>query len=137
MLPENTILGTLEYTEVYDFYDTPQFFSCRNEKEDIYLGLAVDNEPLTYLFALIEDSDVLFLAKYGLNTSDFYLTLSYRVFKVVMLEEKDIAVEISQIEVESYFSDYIERRKESQEEFAAFLVEFHETSPSRKKYMEN
>lgn len=44
MLPGNTILGTLEYIEVYNFYNTPQFFSCKNEKEEIYLGLAVDSD---------------------------------------------------------------------------------------------
>lgn len=73
MLPENTILGTLEYVEVYDFYDTPQFFSCKNQKKEIYLGLAVKNETLTYLFALIEDPSILALAIGGLNTPDFYL----------------------------------------------------------------
>lgn len=125
MLPKNTILGTLEYIEVYDFYDTPQFFSCKNEKEEIYLGLAVDSEPLIYLFALIEDSDVLFLAKYGLNTQDFYLALKYRIFKVTISEEGDTAIEIPQIEVNSYFSDYVKNRKESQETFANFLKEIH------------
>lgn len=125
MLPENTNLGTLEYIEIYDFYDTPQFFSCKNEKEEIYLGLAVDSELLTYLFALIEDSDILFLAKYGLNTQDFYLDLNYRIFKVIISKEGDSIIEIPQIEVEFYFSDYIKRRKESQEQFAAFLKEIH------------
>lgn len=127
MLPKNTILGTLEYIEVYDFYDTPQFFSCKNENGKIYLGLLVEDEDdfLTYLFALIEDSDILFLAKYGLNTPDFYLTLNYKIFKVTISEDEDTAIEIPPTEVESYFSDYINRRKESQKEFAAFLKEIH------------
>lgn len=125
MLPENTILGTLEYIEVYDFYDTPQFFSCKNPKGEIYLGLAVYSEPLTYLFALIEDSSILALTVRGLNTPDFYLDLGYKVFKVVMSKDEETAIEISQEETESYFSDYIKKRKESQEEFANFLKEIH------------
>jgi len=125
MLPENTILGTLEYIEVYDFYDTPQFFSCKNQKEQIYLGLAVDSEPLTYLFALVEDSSILALVNFLLNTPDFYLDLDYKIFKVTMPKDEDTAIEISQSEVELYFSDYIKKRKESQEEFANFLKEIH------------
>lgn len=128
MLPENTILGTLGYIEVYDFYDTPQFFSCKNEKGEIYLGLVVedDDDYLTYLFVLIEDLDILLTAKYEIvNIPDFYLDLNYRVFKGTISEDGDNAIEIPQIEVESYFSEYIKRRKESQEEFSALLQELH------------
>lgn len=127
MLPENTILGTLEYIEVYDFYDTPQFFSCKNQKEEIYLGLAVNSEPLTYLFALIEDSSILFSAKYRLiNTPDFYLDLNYKIYKVILSGAlHDVVTEIPQLEVESYFSGYIQKTKEKHEAFADFLKELH------------
>lgn len=54
MLPKNTELGTLEYIEVYDYYDFPQFFSCKNESGDIFLGLAIEDNPLTFLFSQID-----------------------------------------------------------------------------------
>jgi len=125
MLPENTKLGTLEYLEIYDFYDTPQFFSCKNERDEIYLALAVDSEPLTYLFVLIEDSSLLVLVNFGLNTPDFYLDLDYKVFKVTMSDTSDVVTELPQSEVKFYFLDYVQKRKESQEDFADFLKQIH------------
>jgi hypothetical protein len=42
-LPENPLLGKLEYLEVYSEYDAqPCFFSCQNETRQIYLALWVD-----------------------------------------------------------------------------------------------
>lgn len=54
MLPRNTQLGTLEYVEVIDYYDFPQFFSCKNELGTTFLGLAIEDNPLTYLFGQVE-----------------------------------------------------------------------------------
>lgn len=124
MLPKNTSLGTLEYVEVYDYYDFPQFFSCKNSVGEIYLALLVDEEPFTYLFALIKDPSILVLANYGLNTEDFYLYLDQKIYKVIVSDE-NIAVETSQSEVKSYFSDYIQKQKEEQKAFAEFLKQIH------------
>ena len=54
MLPKNTELGKLEYVEVIDYYDFPQFFSCKNELGVTFLGLAIEDSPLTYLFGQVE-----------------------------------------------------------------------------------
>lgn len=54
MLPKNTQLGTLEYVEIIDYYDFPQFFSCKNELRVTFLGLAINDNPLTYLFGQVE-----------------------------------------------------------------------------------
>jgi hypothetical protein len=42
ILPLNSILGRLEILEVYEFYDKPCLFSCRNMAEQIYLAIWVD-----------------------------------------------------------------------------------------------
>lgn len=42
-LPERTILGQLEIIEVYDFYDKPVLFSCKNKSGLIFIVLSVDS----------------------------------------------------------------------------------------------
>jgi len=56
MLPKNTELGTLGYLEVYDYYDFPQFFSCENESGIIFLGLAIEDDPLIFLFTEVDQA---------------------------------------------------------------------------------
>lgn len=41
-LPENTILGHLKFLEVYEEYDGPRLFSCRNAAGQIYIAVWVD-----------------------------------------------------------------------------------------------
>ncbi|GEM_PF-3499095 len=41
-LPQSTKLGKLELIEVYEFYDKPLLFSCRNEDNDIFLAVFID-----------------------------------------------------------------------------------------------
>jgi hypothetical protein len=48
-LPERTILGQLEIMEVYDFYDKPVLFSCKNNSGQIFITVWVD---------ILEDSDI-------------------------------------------------------------------------------
>jgi hypothetical protein len=42
-LPERTMLGQLEIIEVYDFYDKPVLFSCKNKSGFIFIVLCVDS----------------------------------------------------------------------------------------------
>jgi len=42
-LPERTILGQLEIIEVYDFYDKPVLFSCKNKSGLVFIVLCVDS----------------------------------------------------------------------------------------------
>ncbi|NER99009.1 MAG: hypothetical protein F6J86_35170 [Symploca sp. SIO1B1] len=39
LLPQNTHLGKLEILEVYDYYDLPCLFSCKNLSEHIFLAI--------------------------------------------------------------------------------------------------
>ena len=39
LLPQNTHLGKLEILEVYDYYDLPCLFSCKNVSEHIFLAI--------------------------------------------------------------------------------------------------
>lgn len=42
-LPEKTILGQLDIIEVYQFYDKPVLFSCKNESGLIFIMLWIDS----------------------------------------------------------------------------------------------
>ena len=43
-LPQGTILGKLEPIEIYEFYDQPLLFSCRNASGDIFLVVSIDED---------------------------------------------------------------------------------------------
>ncbi|MEH2295073.1 DUF6575 domain-containing protein [Nostoc sp.] len=49
-LPERTILGYLEIIEVYDFYDKPVLFSCKNKSGLIFIVLCVDDSDLSEIW---------------------------------------------------------------------------------------
>lgn len=42
LIPQETILGNLEILEVYEFYDKPCLFSCRNVAGQIFLAIWID-----------------------------------------------------------------------------------------------
>jgi len=124
MLPnEGTILGKLEYLEIYDYYDFPILFSCKNERDEVYLAICVDEKESNhiFLFALIEDSSVLILLERDLKPADFYIYHDYKTYKVEMFNS--IVTEATKEEVESYFSNYIEDVKRDQKVFAEMLQE--------------
>jgi hypothetical protein len=127
MLPnEGTILGKLEYLEIYGYYDFPIFFSCKNEKDEVYLGIWVDESEnnYTFLFALIEDSSILVLLERDLKPADFYIYHYYKTYKVEMFNST--VTEATKEEVESYFSEYIENVKKDQKLFTEMLQEIDE-----------
>lgn len=43
-LPQRTSLGNLEYIEIYDYYDFPVFFSCKNTAGQIFISVWVDED---------------------------------------------------------------------------------------------
>ena len=57
-LPERTILGHLEIIEVYDFYDKPVLFSCKNKSGLTFIVLCVDSLNLAevWLYSPVSSS---------------------------------------------------------------------------------
>lgn len=49
LLPLNTELGRLEIIEVYEYYDQPCLFSCKNEKGAIFLAIWSTDEMWLYV----------------------------------------------------------------------------------------
>jgi len=44
VLPEDTLMGNLEMDKVYEYYDCPRLFSCKNEIGKNYIGLSVQDD---------------------------------------------------------------------------------------------
>jgi hypothetical protein len=49
-LPERTILGQIEIIEVYDFYDKPVLFSCKNKSGLIFIVICVDSSDVAEIW---------------------------------------------------------------------------------------
>jgi len=48
MLPVNTILGTLECLEVFEYFDIPILFLCKNTVGTMYLAICTHDDVETY-----------------------------------------------------------------------------------------
>ena len=57
-LPKLTLLGQIEIIEVYDFYDKPVLFSCKNKSGLIFIVLCIDSSDSSeiWLYAPISSS---------------------------------------------------------------------------------
>jgi len=57
-LPENTILGQLKIIEIYDFYDKPVLFSCKNKTGLTFIVVYADSSDLAeiWLYAPVSSS---------------------------------------------------------------------------------
>ncbi|MFZ2727102.1 MAG: DUF6575 domain-containing protein [Methylococcaceae bacterium] len=51
-LPKNTYLGKLEVKDIFEFYDIPRLFTCKNKTGQHYLALSIDEyeEQLIWLY---------------------------------------------------------------------------------------
>ncbi|QSJ17567.1 hypothetical protein JYQ62_01420 [Nostoc sp. UHCC 0702] len=74
-LPERTILGNLEIIEVYDFYDKPVLFSCKNKSGLIYIVLCVDSSDFVeiWLYAPISSLRFKSAVQGGVELRDIFI----------------------------------------------------------------
>lgn len=85
-LPKQTYLGKIELIEIYEFYDIPSLFSCKNASGQLYLALSVDDvdEDLIWLYAPISQER---LFKVLIGETELYRAFAFAedgfVFKVV------------------------------------------------------
>lgn len=54
-IPMQSPLGDLEITRVYEEYDGPRLFACRNKAEAQFIAAWVDGEPDTWMYAAISE----------------------------------------------------------------------------------
>jgi len=89
-LPQLTILGRLKTLEVYEYYDIPRLFSCRNGSGQHYLALSIDEEDFsqTWLYVALSQERFQKLRLGQLELRDAYLDAEDQmVFKVITYQE--------------------------------------------------
>ena len=85
MLPIRTCLGEIEIIEVFDFFDFPRLFSCRNRAGQIFLALSVEDgiDMATFIYTPISLDRYRLLASGDLRIRDAIKLAEDRfVFKV-------------------------------------------------------
>jgi hypothetical protein len=96
-LPQLTILGRLKTIEVYEFYDIPRLFSCRNASGQHYLALSIDENDFsqTWLYVALSQERFQELRTGQLELRDAYLNAENEmVFKVITYQDHHDLIEL-------------------------------------------
>jgi hypothetical protein len=92
LLPQFTHLGNLELFEVYEYYDQPCLFSCRNMSEHFFLALWVDetSDFDRWLYAPISLMRLAYLKSGGIDLRSAFINAEDKfVFDVEVLYENN------------------------------------------------
>lgn len=75
LLPQGTVLGKLEILEIYESYDKPCLFSCRNVAGQIFLAVWIseDLDSDTWLYAPISLERLQIVAAGGIDLKSAFL----------------------------------------------------------------
>lgn len=76
LLPQNTFLGKLEIIEVYEYYDIPCLFACRNASKQIFLAVwaSQTKEIGTWLYVPMSPERFKQVRSGGIDLRDAFLT---------------------------------------------------------------
>lgn len=108
IMPKGSILGNLEILEVYQFYDRPCLFSCKNTTGQIFIAVWIDKTRSEdrWLYASVSQkrfrqmfSDKIQLKDVFLNAEDNF------VFEVVIPHKEDRDTEILRINCKDLDAD--------------------------------
>jgi hypothetical protein len=109
-LPESTMLGKLEMIEVYDFYDKPTLFSCKNQSGQIFIVLWVDSSEVSdiWLYASVSSDRFKDTKKGKIELRDIFVNSEDAfVYKVITPYEENLNAEVSNIYCEQIEDDYL------------------------------
>ncbi len=109
-LPERTILGQLEIIEVYDFYDKPVLFSCKNKSGLIFTVLCVDSSDSAeiWLYAPMSSSKFQRVVQAGVELRDVFIdTEDAFVYQVEIPYEDDLNVVVKTVDCNEIPDEYL------------------------------
>ncbi len=109
-LPERTILGQLEIIEVYDFYDKPVLFSCKNKSGLIFIVVCVDSSDFAeiWLYAPVSSSRFQSVIKGDVELRHIFAeTEDAFVYQVEIPYEDGINVIVKNVECNEIPDDYL------------------------------
>ncbi len=92
-LPNSTILGRLELLEVYEEYDGPRLFACRNSAGQIYLAIWVEKslDSDIWLYVPVSKQRLEYIRSGGIDLRDAFLASEdgfVFIVKISILEDK-------------------------------------------------
>jgi hypothetical protein len=85
MLPTRTCLGELEVIEVFDFFDFPRLFSCRNKAGQIFLAVSVEEDI---------DKAIFLYTPISLNRYRLLISGDLRIRDVIRLAEDNFVFNV-------------------------------------------
>ncbi|MEH2118964.1 DUF6575 domain-containing protein [Nostoc sp.] len=109
-LPERTILGQLEIIEVYDFYDKPVLFSCKNKSGLIFIVLCVDSSEFAeiWLYASMSSSRFQSVVQGGVELRDIFIyTEDAFVYQVEIPYEDDLNAVVKTVDCNEIQDEYL------------------------------
>ncbi|MBD2566646.1 DUF6575 domain-containing protein [Anabaena lutea] len=109
-LPERTILGQLAIIEVYDFYDKPVLFSCKNKSGLTFIVVCVDSSDLAevWLYAPVSSSRFQSVIKGEVELRHIFAeTEDAFVYQVEIPYEDEINVIVKNVECDEIPDDYL------------------------------
>ena len=109
-LPQETILGKLEPIEVYEFYDKPILFSCRNASGSIFLAVSIaeGDESETWLYTQLSLNRFQSVRSGGIDLHDAFTQAEDGfVFKVVTPFSKEEGVTVERMPAQETTKDML------------------------------
>lgn len=109
-LPESTMLGKLEMIEVYDFYDKPALFSCKNQSGQIFIVLWVDSSEVSdiWLYAPVSSGRFKDTRKGRIELRDIFINSEDAfVYKAFTPYEENLNAEVTTVSCEQIEDDYL------------------------------
>lgn len=109
LFPKSTSLGNLEMIEVYEYYDKPCLFSCRNGVGQIFLGVWVDETPDSDIWFYVPMSLKRFqyVRSGGIDLKDAFMTAEDGFIFKVITPFGDIPSNIITIPCETVNEDWL------------------------------
>jgi hypothetical protein len=110
VLPESTMLGKLEMIEVYDFYDKPALFSCKNQSGQIFIVLWVDSSEVSdiWLYASVSSDRFKSIRKGEIQLRNIFINSEDAfVYKVATPYEENLNFEVTTVYCEQIENDYL------------------------------
>lgn len=109
LLPKSTSLGNLEIIEVYEYYDKPCLFSCRNSAGQIFLAVWVDETPNAdkWLYVAMSSRRFEYIRSGGIDLHDAFLTAEDRFVFVIIISHNNTPSEVTIIPCERLDEDLL------------------------------
>ncbi|MGB5961237.1 MAG: DUF6575 domain-containing protein [Coleofasciculaceae cyanobacterium] len=109
LLLQATTIGNLEMLEVYEYYDKPCLFSCRNGSGQIYLAVWIDETPNSdsWLYVPLSSRRFQYIRSGGIDLHDAFLMAEDNFVFQIITFNNDTPAEVTTIPCERLDEDLL------------------------------